>query len=81
MQEKDESAPLPTQEEILMRDMHVIATTYYHNNKASVPCQNATLFPAQKITITYIGHPIISDIHNFLQHSEKQLIRVGDSKK
>ena len=48
MQEKDESTPLPTREEILMRDMHVIATTYYHNNKASVPCQNATFFPAKK---------------------------------
>ena len=65
MQEKDESTPLSTQEEPLMRDMHVIATTHHHNNKASVPCQNATFFPAQKVAITYNGHPIISDIHNF----------------
>ena len=65
MQEQDESTPLPTQEELLMRDMHVIATTYYHNNKASVPCQNATFVHAQKVAITHNGHPIISDIHNF----------------
>jgi len=66
---------LPTTEELLMQEMHVLATTYYHDAKSNKPSQHSVHFPAQKITITYAGNTIVADVANFLQNSERRLMR------
>ena len=55
--------------------MHVLATTYYHDAKSNKPSQHSVHFPAQKITITYAGNTIVADVANFLQNSERRLMR------
>ena len=65
----------PTQEELIMRDMHEMAIKYYHDETSSKPSQHAIHFPAQKIAIIYVGNTITSDLADFLQDSERRLMR------
>ena len=65
----------PTEDKIIMRELLDKAAAYYHTETATPPSQHALLLPAQKICITYNRQPIVSQLANFLQESERRLIR------
>ena len=58
-----------------MRKVLDQASTYFHHHEAIIPNQQAILFPAQKICVTYNNHPIVSHLDIFLQESECKGIR------
>lgn len=63
------STPLET----LMFKMHCGSTTYFRNKPIkSLPTENTIPFPAQQICIIYKHQPIVTNIDDFLQESERK---------
>ena len=55
-----------------MREVHNLSATYYYSNESKSPSQQAIVFPAQSVYVTYNKSPIVTDLDTFLQKTERK---------
>ena len=63
---------LPTPIEKLMDKMHCGASSYYHHKTQQDPRPVPIPFPAQGMCIYHQSNPIVTNISEFLQESERE---------
>ena len=66
------SDKLPTPVEKLMDKMHCGAISYYHHKTRQDPRLIPIPFPAQRVCIYHQSNPIVTNISEFLQESERE---------
>ena len=57
-----------------MREVHDLSAKYYLSNESKSPNQQAIVFPAQLVYVTYNKSPIVTELDTFLQETEPKKI-------